>query len=310
MADGVPTWEEVARDHGRFLYNVAYRLAGNDSDAQDLVQEALLRVRKGLERYQPGSLEGWLARIVTNVFLDEVRRRRRRPADALPEDPDWVLPPAPAADQVFTGLSDDVQAALASLPDEFRSRRRPLRCRRPAVRGDRRVARCPGRHRSITDPSRPPAAPQRAPEHGRDGVNARPAPDDRLSAYLDGELDAAERADVDGYLAESPEWRAERDAVAYARDALRGLSVHEAPPGFWEGVLSPELTRARARRRSRLPRLVAAATAGVAVAAVVIASLVIPSPDSVTPRVPRCPTRTPCARPSPTSPSASWRLSA
>jgi anti-sigma factor RsiW len=117
-------------------------------------------------------------------------------------------------------------------------------------------------------------------------VNARPAPDDRLSAYLDGELDSAERADVDGYLAESPEWRAERDAVAYARDALRSLPVQEAPPGFWEGVLSPELTRARARRRSRLPRLVAAATAGVAVAAVVIASLVIPSPDRVTPRVP------------------------
>ena len=63
MADGVPTWEEVARDHGRLLYNVAYRLAGNDDDAQDLVQEALIRVRKGLERYEPGSLEGWLARM-------------------------------------------------------------------------------------------------------------------------------------------------------------------------------------------------------------------------------------------------------
>ena len=88
MADGVPTWEEVARDYGRFLYNVAYRLAGNDDDAQDLVQESLIRVRKGLERYEPGSLEGWLARIVTNVFLDEVRRRKRRPADALPDDPD------------------------------------------------------------------------------------------------------------------------------------------------------------------------------------------------------------------------------
>ncbi len=52
MADGIPTWEEVARDHGRFLYTVAYRLAGNDDDAQDLVQEALLRVRRGLERYE------------------------------------------------------------------------------------------------------------------------------------------------------------------------------------------------------------------------------------------------------------------
>ena len=120
MADGVPTWEEVARDHGRFLYNVAYRLAGNDFDAQDVVQEALIRVHKGLETYQPGSLEGWLARIVTNVFLDEVRRRRRRPTEALPADPDRVVPPAPAADQVASGLSDEVQAALAALPDEFR----------------------------------------------------------------------------------------------------------------------------------------------------------------------------------------------
>jgi RNA polymerase sigma-70 factor (ECF subfamily) len=112
VTDGVPTWEEVARDHGRFMYSVAYRLAGNDEDAQDLVQEALLRVHRGLERYQPGSLEGWLARIVTNVFLDEVRRRRRRPADALPA--------SPAADEVSSGLSDEIQAALAALPEEFR----------------------------------------------------------------------------------------------------------------------------------------------------------------------------------------------
>ncbi|MFO1538169.1 MAG: sigma-70 family RNA polymerase sigma factor [Actinomycetota bacterium] len=120
VTDGVPTWEEVARDHGRFMYSVAYRLAGNDEDAQDLVQESLLRVHRGLERYQPGSLEGWLARIVTNVFLDEVRRRRRRPADALPDDPERVLPASPAADEVSSGLSDEIQAALAALPEEFR----------------------------------------------------------------------------------------------------------------------------------------------------------------------------------------------
>lgn len=120
MTDGVPTWEEVAREHGRFMYTVAYRLAGNDEDAQDLVQESLIRVRRGLERYEPGSLEGWLARIVTNVFLDEVRRRRRRPTDALPDDPERVLPTSPAADEVSTGLSDEIQAALAALPEEFR----------------------------------------------------------------------------------------------------------------------------------------------------------------------------------------------
>jgi anti-sigma factor RsiW len=114
-------------------------------------------------------------------------------------------------------------------------------------------------------------------------MNARPAPDDRLSAYLDGELDAGERDTVDGYLAESSEWRAERDEVAFARDALRGLPVHEARPGFWQDILSADMAKARGRRRSRV---LAAATAAVAVAAVVIASLVIPSPDRVTPRVP------------------------
>jgi len=120
MADGVPTWEEVARDYGGFLYSVAYRLAGNQDDAQDLVQEALIRVRRGLERYEPGSLEGWLARIVTNVFLDEVRRKRRRPADALPDDPGRVLPPTPGADEVSQSLSTEIQTALAALPEEFR----------------------------------------------------------------------------------------------------------------------------------------------------------------------------------------------
>ena len=120
MADGIPTWEEIARDHRRFLYTVAYRLAGNDDDAQDLVQESLIRVRRGLERYEPGSLQGWLARIVTNVFLDEMRRRKRRPTDPLPDDPGFVLPPAPAADQVYTGLSAEIQRALEDLPEEFR----------------------------------------------------------------------------------------------------------------------------------------------------------------------------------------------
>ena len=120
MTGEVPDWEEIARRYGRFLYNVAYRLAGNDDDAYDLVQEALLRVRKGLETYQPGSMEGWLSRIVTNVFLDEVRRKRRRPIEVLPEDPERLLPSAPGADEAGDGLSDDVQAALRRLPDGLR----------------------------------------------------------------------------------------------------------------------------------------------------------------------------------------------
>lgn len=121
MTGEVPSWEEVARTHGRFLYNVAYRLTGNDDDAFDLVQEALLRVRKGLETYQPGSMEGWLSRIVTNVFLDEVRRKRRRPIEVLPEDPERLLPSTPGADEATDRLSDEVQLALRRLPEEFRT---------------------------------------------------------------------------------------------------------------------------------------------------------------------------------------------
>src|SRR4051794_10816656 len=118
----VPSWEEVARNYGRFLYSVAYRLTGNDSDARDLVQDTLLRVRTGLRTYTPGSMEGWLSRIATNVFLDDVRRRARRPLDLLPDDPDRVLPAAVGADEALAAevLPEEIQAAIARLPDEFR----------------------------------------------------------------------------------------------------------------------------------------------------------------------------------------------
>jgi len=118
----VPSWEEVARNYGRFLYTVVYRLTGNEDDARDLVQETLLRVRTGLRTYKPGSMEGWLSRIATNVFLDDVRRRKRRPLDLLPDDPDRVVPPDLAADEALAAevLPDEVQAAIARLPPDFR----------------------------------------------------------------------------------------------------------------------------------------------------------------------------------------------
>lgn len=120
----VPTWEEVATEHGSFLYTVCYRLTGNRDDAQDLVQEVLLRVRRGLRTYTPGSMEGWLSRIATNAFLDDVRRRARRPTDALPDDdPERVLPTSEdaAAALAREQLPSDVQAAITALPPEYRA---------------------------------------------------------------------------------------------------------------------------------------------------------------------------------------------
>ena len=105
------------------MYSVAFRLAGNQTDAEDVVQEALLRVKRGLENYIPGSLHGWLARIVTNVFLDETRRRKRRPQTHLPDDPDRVLVGGPAADEALAmeSLPDHIQDALSGLAEEFRT---------------------------------------------------------------------------------------------------------------------------------------------------------------------------------------------
>ncbi len=118
----VPAWEDVARRYGRQIYNFAYRLTGDRDDAADLVQEVLLRVRKGLSGYTPGSFEGWLWRITRNAFIDDMRRRRRRPTQEL-GDVERVLGLAsPSPDEVLAQvrLSDDVQSALLKLPIEFR----------------------------------------------------------------------------------------------------------------------------------------------------------------------------------------------
>ena len=119
----MPSWEEVARSHGRFIYTVAYRLTGNHDEAQDLVQEVLLRVRRGLASYRPGSMEAWLSRITTNAFLDEVRRKKRRPLEVVPDLPDRVTgtdqEPLDVIDN--SQLPEHIQQALKSLPIEFRS---------------------------------------------------------------------------------------------------------------------------------------------------------------------------------------------
>jgi RNA polymerase sigma-70 factor (ECF subfamily) len=117
------TWEEVARVYGRKIYNFAYRLTGNPDDAHDLVQEVLLRVRKGLAEYQPGSFEGWLWRITRNAFLDDIRKRNRRPISPLPEEVDrWGAASTESADVAYdrVSLGDDIQKALLELPIEFR----------------------------------------------------------------------------------------------------------------------------------------------------------------------------------------------
>lgn len=121
-ADTVPSWEEVARLYGRKIYNFAYRLTGDRHDASDLAQEVLLKVRRGLRGYTPGSFEGWLWRITRNAFLDDVRRRKRRPTVPLLEGDREAAGAAPSPEDVLATvhLGEEVQAALLELSYEFR----------------------------------------------------------------------------------------------------------------------------------------------------------------------------------------------
>ncbi|WP_323446565.1 RNA polymerase sigma factor SigE [Streptomyces yaizuensis] len=119
-----PTWEEIVSTHSGRVYRLAYRLTGNQHDAEDLTQEVFVRVFRSLSTYTPGTFEGWLHRITTNLFLDMVRRKQRIRFDALGDDAAERLPSRePSPQQVFNDshFDADVQQALDTLAPEFRA---------------------------------------------------------------------------------------------------------------------------------------------------------------------------------------------
>ena len=119
-----PSWDELVHEHSRRVYRWAYRLTGDPHDAEDLTQDVFVRVFRSLSTYTPGSFEGWLHRITTNLFLDGVRRRSRQRTVPLHEHDAVDLVGDRGADPaqrlVEAALDPDVQAALDDLPDDFR----------------------------------------------------------------------------------------------------------------------------------------------------------------------------------------------
>lgn len=116
-------WEQVVRDHGLRVYRLAYRLTGNPHDAEDLAQETFVRVFRSLSRYEPGTFEGWLHRITTNLFLDGARRRARIRFDALPHDGERLATQVAGPERLVIdqGFDADVEAALLALSPDFRA---------------------------------------------------------------------------------------------------------------------------------------------------------------------------------------------
>ncbi|MBP2413556.1 RNA polymerase sigma-70 factor (ECF subfamily) [Arthrobacter stackebrandtii] len=119
-----PSWDEVVANHSAKVFRLAFRLTGNKYDAEDLTQEVFVRVFKSLANFKPGTLDGWLHRITTNLFLDQARRKQRIRFDGLTEDAEARLPgndPGPERSFEFNNLDIDIAAALEALPPDFRA---------------------------------------------------------------------------------------------------------------------------------------------------------------------------------------------
>ncbi|MBI4509404.1 MAG: sigma-70 family RNA polymerase sigma factor [Deltaproteobacteria bacterium] len=126
-------FEREVLPHADALWGTALRLTRNERDAEDLVQEALLRAYRFFHRFEQGSnCKAWLFKILTNTFITRYHKERRlqetaltaAQEDALTEDilshevSHSARDPEGALAQRM--LSDDVQRALESIPEEFR----------------------------------------------------------------------------------------------------------------------------------------------------------------------------------------------
>src|SRR4249919_276941 len=122
-------FEDEALTHAEQLYRIAVRLTGGRQVAEDLVQETYLRAFRAWRSYRPGTnLAAWLATIMRNANMDELRRQSRRPpSEPLDEQGDYYLynrladtarePP----ERVLARLSGSgVVEALGAVPENFR----------------------------------------------------------------------------------------------------------------------------------------------------------------------------------------------
>ena len=112
-------FDTLLRQHYNQIYAICRRLAGNEADAQDAAQEALITLVRRIDRFDGRSkFTTWMYRVVTNACLDELRRRGRRPVPSAVEEQPLAAVERPVADSVGDRL--DIEAALVQLPEAFR----------------------------------------------------------------------------------------------------------------------------------------------------------------------------------------------
>lgn len=125
-------YEQLVLEHVDMLYAVALSLTRNPTDAEDLTQNTLVKALRFHEKFREGTyIKAWLLTILRNTFINEYRRRARRPAmveltgaEAAPEtgpERDAAVPvQGPAAEELLELLDDDVRNAIEALPSDFR----------------------------------------------------------------------------------------------------------------------------------------------------------------------------------------------
>ncbi|HEY9817553.1 MAG TPA: sigma-70 family RNA polymerase sigma factor [Candidatus Obscuribacterales bacterium] len=125
-------FSELMRRYQSHVDRVLYHLAPDWSDRSDLAQEVWIRVYRNLKRLQePAKFRGWLSRITTNLFYDELRKRKRVSSPLSLDAPrffddgemDWELPsgdPGPAEQLATREFYDQLREAIADLPEVFR----------------------------------------------------------------------------------------------------------------------------------------------------------------------------------------------
>jgi RNA polymerase sigma-70 factor (ECF subfamily) len=124
---------ELVRRYQPHVEKVLYHLAPDWSDRPDLVQEVWIRVYRNLRRLnEPEKFRGWLSRIATNLFYDELRKRKRNapplsldaPLSVDDGEMDWEIAastPGPDEDMTTREFYDQLQEAIADLPEVFRT---------------------------------------------------------------------------------------------------------------------------------------------------------------------------------------------
>jgi RNA polymerase sigma-70 factor, ECF subfamily len=112
-------FEALAMPHLDAAYNLARWLARGEAD--DIVQEAMLRAFKSFDGFRGEAVKPWLLAIVRNCHLDALARKKRHAAAPLDEIGEIASPePTPESDAMDKGLGRALDRAIAALPPEFR----------------------------------------------------------------------------------------------------------------------------------------------------------------------------------------------